>query len=28
MAPLLSMMAPDRADVLARGIGVGDPCLG
>ena len=28
MAPLLSMMAPDTADVLARGIGVGDPCLG
>ena len=28
MAPLLSMMVPDTADVLARGVGVGDPCLG
>ena len=28
MAPLLSMMVPGRADVLARGVGVGDRCLG
>ena len=28
MAPLLSMMVPGTADVLARGVGVGDPCLG